>query len=100
MTLIVMLSVRPGELEAFRRYETEAARIMRRHGGALERVIVLRRADDDPHKEAHLVTFPSEEAFAAYRADDELRALADLRERAVISTDVWLGEDGERYDAP
>ena len=47
--------------------------------------------------EVHVVTFPGEAAFAAYRADPRLGALAHLRDGAVVSTEILVGEDGPRY---
>jgi NAD(P)-dependent dehydrogenase (short-subunit alcohol dehydrogenase family) len=61
IVLLVELFVRPGREGEFHRFETEAARIMRRHGGRIDRVIRPtgpRRADALPH-EIHLVSFGS-----------------------------------------
>ena len=50
-------------------------------------------------KEIHVVTFPTEEAFAAYRNDERLRELARLRAEAVVHTELLVGEDGPSYEA-
>lgn len=42
-------------------------------------------------REVHIVTFPSAEAFAAYRDDPALAPLAPLRAASVLSTEVWAG---------
>ena len=98
MLLVVILTVRPGALDAFRDFERRAARAMARHGGAIERAILIPPGQpDSPIRELHLVSFPSPEAFAAYRADPALHALAALREAAVLNTEVWAGEEGPRY---
>jgi uncharacterized protein (DUF1330 family) len=100
MTLVVILTVRPEALERFRAFETAAARVMERHGGALERAVVIPPSrPSGPMKEVHLVTFPTPEAFAAYRNDGELKALAHLREASVVSTEVLVGEEGPDYRA-
>jgi hypothetical protein len=39
IVLLVELYVHPGRAAEFRRFETAAARIMRRHGGRIDRVI-------------------------------------------------------------
>jgi len=99
VVLIVELFVHPGREAEFHRFETEAARIMRRHGGRIERVIRPTgpaRTEPLPH-EIHVVAFPSPAAFEAYRADPELTALAALRESAIARTEVTLGEDAEPY---
>jgi hypothetical protein len=97
--LLVQLFVHPGRATEFRRFETEAARIMRRHGGRIERVIRPTgpaAADALPH-EVHLVSFGSAAGVEAYRADPELKALGALRESAIARTDVLVGVDGEPY---
>ena len=97
LVLVVTLDVKPEARDDFRTYETLAARTMVRHGGRIERVVVAREAA--PHREVHLVRFPSEAAFAAYRADPALAAAAHLRERSVVATTIVAGEDGPDYHA-
>jgi uncharacterized protein (DUF1330 family) len=97
--LLVELFVRPGRAAEFRRFETEAARVMRRHGGRIERVIRPTgpaRGDALPH-EIHVVSFESAAGFDAYRADPELARLAPLRESAIARTSVTVGTDGQPY---
>jgi hypothetical protein len=101
MILIATLTVRRAAAEEFRRFEREAARIMERHGGAIERVIALRHAPDpELFREVHLVSFPSDEAFAAYRQDPELGALGSLRDFAIAKTEILLGDEAAGYHAP
>ena len=99
LTLVAILTVRRGRIAAFHQYERAAAAIMARHGGAIERTVAV----DDPsaahYREVHIVTFPDAAAFAAYRSDPDLAGLAPLREQAIVSTEVLLGEDGPTYAA-
>lgn len=97
--LLVHLFVHPGREAEFRRFETEAARVMRRHGGRIERVIRPKSAPLGAPlpSEIHLVSFPGLGAFDAYRADPELAGLADLRRAAIARTDIVAGEEGEPY---
>src|SRR5258706_11130652 len=88
MTLVVTLTVRRKAAEDFRRYEGEAARVMARHGGAIERVVAIRCEEAELFREVHIVTFPSQEAFDSYRADPELPRLAPLRAAAVVATEI------------
>jgi hypothetical protein len=102
LLLLVQLFIHPGRATEFRRFETEAARIMGRHGGRIERVIRPTGPPRDaalPH-EIHLVSFASPAGLEAYRADPELRALAALRESAIARTEVIMGADVEPYPAP
>ena len=85
--LIAVITVRREELAVFRDYEALAAQIMLRHGGELEHAYVI--DDGETLRELHVVRFPSDAAFDAYRADPELAARAPDRARAVISTEIW-----------
>ena len=101
IVLLVQLFIHPGRAVEFQRFETEAARIMRRHGGRIDRVIRPTgpaRTDALPH-EVHVVSFRSAAGFEAYRVDPELKALGTLRESAIARTEVLVGTDGEPYPA-
>jgi hypothetical protein len=93
MTIVAVMTVRRAALDAFRRFETAAAAIMATHGGAIERVIVEDTGAGDTLREAHVVTFPSAEAWAAYRTDPALVALAALRAEAIVATELLIGEE-------
>ncbi|MEP7125015.1 MAG: hypothetical protein ABJE95_29060 [Byssovorax sp.] len=66
-------------VELFNRYEDAALPRLAAHGGALQR----RLRSADARTEVHLVWFPDEASFEAYRADPE-RAAAQ----------PWLVESG------
>jgi len=98
MTLVVILTVRRGQLEAFRAFETQAAAIMGRYGGAIERTVVIPPGQEDGSlREVHIVTFPDPAAFVAYREDPDLHRVQPLREMSVVETEVLVGEDGPDY---
>jgi ribosomal protein S18 acetylase RimI-like enzyme len=100
VTLVAILTVRKAALDTFRAFERHAAAIMADHGGRIERtVVVTPAATPDLVKEIHVVTFPDERAFGAYRGDVRRDALAHLREAAVVATEILVGEDGPRYEA-
>jgi hypothetical protein len=71
---------------------------MRKYGGSIEKVIRTgqENAPDIPF-EIHLVDFPGQEQFAAYRADLELLSLATDRESAILKTVVVSGVGGPVY---
>lgn len=96
MTLVAILTVRKQALEEFRAYEAHAARIMREHGGRIERTVVV-PSGADAVKEIHVVTFRDEKGFAAYRADERMKEFAPLREASVLDTELLIGEDGPTY---
>ena len=100
MTLVVILTVRTEALDQFHAFETSAAAVMAKYGGAIERTVAVPPAHaGDFTREVHIVTFPGEEAFAAYREDPALAEMAQLRSEAVVRTEVLIGEDGPRYGA-
>ena len=77
---------------------------MRTHGGRIERVV--RIADDvdsqgasDVVREVHIVTFPDDAHFEAYRVDPAVAAVRAWRDVSVIATEVWRGEDITPYGA-
>jgi hypothetical protein len=101
MTIVAVLTVRRRALDDFRVFERHAARVMAAHGGRIERAVVAPVADDpDLVREIHVVTFPDAGAFQAYRDDPRLTEHAHLREAAVVSTEVFVGEDGPDYGVP
>jgi uncharacterized protein (DUF1330 family) len=96
--LVAILGVRPAALEQFRAYERQAATIMRKYGGAIARTVAVNQAATDTlMREVHVVTFPSAEAFAAYREDPELAQAAPLRQAAIEETQILIGTDGPAY---
>ena len=96
MLLLATLTVRRAELDAFRAYEHAAAAIMARHGGRIENAFVVDEGGDTL-RELHVVRFASADDRARYAADPELRALAEIRERCVVSTEILNATDGPRY---
>jgi uncharacterized protein (DUF1330 family) len=100
IALVAILTVRRSALEQFREYERHAATVMAAHGGRIERTVVVEPADaPDLIKEIHVVSFPGEEAYAAYRRDARLAALAHLREESVVDAEILAGKDGPSYAA-
>lgn len=97
--VVASLFIHAGREVEFRQFETEAARIMKRYGGQIQRVmrpLASVQADSVPY-EIHLVAFPSMEKFTAYRGDSDLAKLAPLRQIAIARTEVIIAEEGEPY---
>jgi uncharacterized protein (DUF1330 family) len=98
MTLVAILTVRRDAIDSFRAYERHAAAVMATHGGRIERTVVVTPSGSaELVKEIHVVTFPDARAFARYRDDPRLGKLAHLRQAAVVSTEIHVGEDGPDY---
>lgn len=78
----------------FESFETQAAEIMSRVGGRIERRIACSTKDDpSAPDEIHLVTFPDVDSYNRYRESSELQALASLRAVAIRKTVVWRGTE-------
>ena len=69
LTLVVALFVHPGRDAEFAQFEEQAADIMRRYGGRIDR----------------------------YQRDPDIVALADVRARAIRRTIVWRGATAGQF---
>jgi antibiotic biosynthesis monooxygenase (ABM) superfamily enzyme len=99
LTLIVSLYINSGCQAEFEQFESAAVKIMGRYGGRIECRLVCAQPDNQP-SEVHLVTFPDAESFERYREDADLRALSELRSRAIRATTIWHGTDAPAFGQP
>ena len=99
IVLLVSLFPHPGQGAGLRQFEAAAARIMARYGGRIERVLHPTDAipSADLPYEVHVVSFPDDASFAAYRADTDLAALAPLRQASIARTAIIFATEGEPY---
>lgn len=72
MLLLVTIDLSHADLAAFERYEAEALDLLPRYGGRLD----MRVRAVDGQSETHLLFFPDEPAFEAFRTAPERLALA------------------------
>jgi uncharacterized protein (DUF1330 family) len=99
ITLVVALFIHPERRAEFESFETQAAEIMSRFGGRIERRIGCSNEDDaSAPDEVHLVTFPDEDSYNRYRESSEVKALASLRAIAIRKTIVWRGTELPLFD--
>lgn len=86
---IASIWIDPDQIQQFEAFESRAAELMRRYGGAIERVVRLwPTAPPTAPFEIHIVSFPDTDAFERYRADADVRALAAWRERVITRTEL------------
>lgn len=91
ITIVVLLPVR--DADSFGQFERRAAVIMVAYGGRID-------AEAGQHvDEVHVLKFPDQEAFDRYRSDDGLLALANLREKAISQTTVYVSAIEVDYSA-
>ena len=72
MLLLVTIDLSQADLAAFERSEAKALDLLPRYGGRLE----MRVRTVDGQSETHLLSFPDEAAFEAFRSAPERLALA------------------------
>ena len=91
MTVRFLLVARlpAGGLTDFDAYESAVLPLLAEHGGRLERRLRAR----DGRGEAHVVAFPDEDAFAAYRADPRREAATPLLRSSGAELDLWPVDD-------
>ncbi len=93
LQLVVRIWPHPeADVAEYEEFEREAASIMKAYDGRIERAFRVQAApESDEPFEVHLVSFPDEAAFAAYRGDARTLALTERRERLIARTEIWRG---------
>ena len=85
---LALIYLAPGQREALRRYERQVLPVLKRHGGAFERIWSPAEApagtrgttaDPEAPDEIHLLRFDREDGLEAARRDPEMQALGALR---------------------
>jgi len=93
----VTLYVRRGREGEFRDFEDKALAIGARHGCEVVRAARLssEACDSEAPYEFHLLSFPSEAAFSAFRADPDSRSLDEERARVITKVEVVAGVESK-----
>ena len=94
MLRLVTIDLSRADLEVFERYEASVLALLPKHRGRLE----LRVRALDGQTETHLLYFPDEQAFDAYRSDPARLALADEWKRCGALSTVQLVERVPKAD--
>lgn len=94
---LVSLWIHPGQEAAFDAFEREAAQIMARHGGRIERALRTSGQGAEAPYEVHLVSFPDVAASDSYAGDPDTLALRASREKIIVRTEVVEVEDVGPY---
>lgn len=98
--VLVRLWIHSGLEAEFEAYERKVSRIMTRYGGVIERAIRTSRASDngsDEPFEVHVIKFPSQDLYDAYRDDAERQSLSGERACIITKTETLLGTPGPTY---
>ena len=90
LVVTARLWIRPGQRRAFDVFEGQAFEIMRRHKVRILQILSREGDDKEAPHEVHVLKFPSNEAFEAYRNDPDLLALADLRADCIAETQIEI----------
>jgi uncharacterized protein (DUF1330 family) len=97
--LVVQLFIQTNQEAKFQQYEREAAQIMQKYQGKIEKVIrpIATEQSNEQPDEVHIVWFPSLERFESYRQDLDLVKLAELRQSAISRTEIIIGQESNSY---
>ncbi|MGH1358581.1 MAG: DUF1330 domain-containing protein [Burkholderiaceae bacterium] len=82
---------------ALETFERQALAIMNEYGGRFVVSFEVARFQDGTGSEIHVLQFPSAAQFEQYRADSRLLAMAELRARAIESTEVCVSSQIKDY---
>ena len=85
MQILALFRLSSADLTAFEAYEAQVLPLLASHGGVLTR----RLRSEDGAIEAHLLSFPDQAAFDAYRADPARAAAQELWSRCGATSEVW-----------
>lgn len=88
--VVVELEVR--DWKAFKLFETLAFKIMQKHNGQLVKAFEPESSCSTPTStdEVHVLLFKSLDDFDRYRTDEDLVNLANLRDKAIAATKVFV----------
>jgi uncharacterized protein (DUF1330 family) len=97
--LVVQLFIQTNQEAKFQQYEQEAAQIMQKYQGQIEKVIrpISTEQCQEQPDEVHIVWFPSLGQFELYRQDPDLVKLAELRQSAISRTEIIIGQESNPY---
>lgn len=88
LRITAYLWVKNDALPAFIRFEKAALSYAAKHGATIVHIKRNHAADDGAPHETHVIDFPSQSAFDAYRNDPAMLAMADLRKNCIARTEV------------
>jgi len=93
-TVIAFLYATENGLVGIQKFEKKVLPLLKQHNGRLDHAFTpapeLSIMDDAPD-EVHVLSFPSEAAFTAYRKDPQHLALRDERTKAIRKTRIIAG---------
>ena len=82
------------KLEEFERF---AANVMKDHNGEIELAYELSRLADNSGVEIHIVQFPSQTEFDAYKADERFQQVKALRKSAISKISIRSITQSKNY---
>ncbi len=88
LTLTVRLWIVPNQRKAFDAFEAVAFQRIAEHGGEILSVLTFESHSDGQPDEVHIIRFPSEAAFDAYRMDPVMAKQQGKREACIKRTEI------------
>jgi len=86
---------------AYAEYETQAVRIMKRHGGKLVSAFEpdKKETTESNVSEVHYLQFPDLNSFKEYRSSFELSKFSELREKAISNIKIIVSGKSKSYES-
>ena len=101
LILVASLWLKNENIADFEAYERQAARVLEKHGGRIERAVRVEKRSDDEERatpfEIHVVSFPNRRKYADYQSDSETRKLSESRNNVVARTEIVAGYETKNY---
>ena len=97
--VLILLKAGAGGLKALRAYEQTIMPIFAEYGGNIITAFSPRKTVSTAQAdEIHLLTFPSEADFEAYRKDPRIRDLQSVRAEAISDTIMYVADSFVNYE--
>ena len=93
--ILAILQVR--DFDALDIFERKASDIMSDYNGKIVTAFETSRNEDGSGEEVHLLEFQTKEGFANYKNDERHLALKNLREKAILDTEVKVIQNQKSY---
>ena len=93
--VLVRLTVK--DFASLAQFEPHAAQIMAGYGGQIIAAFETVHNSDGSGEEVHLLSFPDEAAFNAYKNDATLKSLTALRKQAIAATAISVSIQSKIY---
>ena len=97
--IIALLYASDNGIEALRAFESQVLPILREHGGTLISASSNDNRDSHEPDEVHVIQFPSQIEYEAYKNDIRVMALQKIKETAIKKMDIYVTNQFYDYES-